>query len=84
MTVVRVAFIALDCDTCGRRYESDAQSAVLARIAAATTGWQYAEGKDPTRPVLGHPGKGQRQFDYCADCWPASYHAKIRAEGKGP
>jgi hypothetical protein len=77
MTIIRIAFIALDCDGgCGKRYDSTAQSAVSARILAAATGWQYAEGRDPGRPVPGGPGKGQRQFDYCPDCWPDSYHGK--------
>lgn len=79
MTVVRVTFIGLTCDGgCGKQFESTASSAVSARVIAGVAGWQYAEGRDPGRPNGPGVGKGQRQFDYCPDCWPTSYHARQR------
>lgn len=77
MGTERITTITLVCDACGKRNATDQPTALMARVATLATGWHFAEGRvpgaDPPTSRRGHSGR--RQFDYCPDCWPTSYHA---------
>jgi len=71
--IKKILRMTVACDTCGDEFETEEPTAMAARIRSAVKGWTFAEGRLPG------PGKdGQRQFDYCAKCWPTSPHAEMR------
>ena len=73
MTAKQIVCVALICDVCAKRHETPEPTVMAARVLAVATGWRFAEGR---LPATGN--SGQRQFDYCPDCWPTSYHARER------
>lgn len=67
MSISKVLRQSVRCDTCTAIFETAETTAYAARILAGVQGWRYAHGRLPA------PGAhGQRDWDYCPDCWPTS------------
>lgn len=75
MTARQISHVVLVCDgtTCDKRQETSEPTVMAARVLAVAQGWRFVEGRLP-----GSGTSGQRQFDYCPDCWPTSWHARDR------